>query len=152
MKPRSTTKTIGWREWAALPALGIPVIKAKVDTGANTSALHAYAIRIDGTSVRFHVHPIQRDTRTAVQCYADLIDRRQVRSSTGRATLRPVIRTDIELFGDRWAIELTLVSRARMGFRMLLGREAIRGRFVVDPGLSYLTDATRRIKEREGVR
>ena len=152
MKRRSTKRTIGWREWVALPALGIPAVKAKVDTGASTSALHAYAIRIHGNSVSFRVHPIQRETRTAVECCADLIDRRRVRSSTGRATLRPVIRTEIELFGDRWPIELTLVSRAGMGFRMLLGREAIRGRFAVDPGSSYLADGTRQIKERGGVR
>ena len=149
MTGRSTKPIIGWREWAALPALGIPAMKVKVDTGARTSALHAYAIRIHESSVSFRVHPIQRDTRTVVECRADLVDFRNVRSSTGRPTRRPVIRTDIELFGDRWVVELTLVSRAEMGFRMLLGREAIRGRFVVDPALSYLAGAARRMGERE---
>ena len=127
-------------------------MKVKVDTGARTSALHAYAIRIRESTASFRVHPIQRDTRTVVECRADLIDYREVRSSTGRPTRRPVIRTEIELFGDRWPVELTLVSRARMGFRMLLGREAIRGRFVVDPGLSYLAGAARRNGKRKGAR
>lgn len=143
---------IGWREWAALPALGIPAMKVKVDTGARTSALHAYAIRVHDSSAIFRVHPIQRDTRTVVECRADLMDYREVRSSTGRPTRRPVIRTEIELFGDRWPVELTLVSRARMGFRMLLGRQAIRGRFVVDPGLSFLAGAPRPLGERERAR
>ncbi len=149
MTARSTKPMIGWREWAALPALGIPAMKVKVDTGARTSALHAYAIRIHESSVSFRVHPIQRDTRTVVECRADLTGFREVRSSTGRSTRRPVIRTEIELFGDRWAVELTLVSRAAMGFRMLLGREAIRGRFVVDPGLSYLAGTVPQIGARE---
>ena len=141
MTGRSKKPIIGWREWAALPDLGIPAMKVKVDTGARTSALHAYGIRIHDGSASFRVHPIQRDSRTVVECRADLMDWRDVRSSTGHPTRRPVIRTEIELFGERWAVELTLVSRARMGFRMLLGRQAIRGRFVVDPGLSYLAGA-----------
>ena len=152
MTRRSRKPIIGWREWAALPALGIPAMKVKVDTGARTSALHAYAIKIHGSSASFRVHPIQRDTHTVVECRADLIDYREVRSSTGRPTRRPVIRTEIELFGDRWAVELTLVSRARMGFRMLLGRQAIRGRFVVDPGLSYLAGSVRQKGKREKAR
>lgn len=149
MTGRPMKPVIGWREWAALPDLGIPAMKVKVDTGARTSALHAYAIRIHEDSVSFRVNPIQRDTRTVVECRADLMDFREVRSSTGRPTRRPVIRTEIELFGDRWAVELTLVSRAEMGFRMLLGREAIRGRFVVDPALSYLAGTARQTGKRE---
>ena len=138
MTGRAKKPIIGWREWAALPALGIPAMKVKVDTGARTSALHAYAIRLHDGFATFRVHPVQRDSSTVVECRADLIDYREVRSSTGHPTRRPVIRTEIELFGERWTVELTLVSRARMGFRMLLGRQAIRGRFVVDPGLSFL--------------
>ena len=152
MTGRSKKPIIGWREWAALPALGIPEMKVKVDTGARTSALHAYAIRIHDSVASFRVHPMQRDSRTVVECRADVIDRREVRSSTGHPTLRPVIRTEIELFGDRWPVELTLVSRSRMGFRMLLGRQAIRGRFVVDPGSSFLAGATRQNGERRGAR
>ena len=152
MTGRSKKPIIGWREWAALPVLGIPSMKVKVDTGARTSALHAQAIRIHGSFASFRVHPKQRDTRTVVECRADVMDWRDVRSSTGHPTRRPVIRTEIELFGDRWPVELTLVSRARMGFRMLLGREAIRGRFVVDPGLSYLAGADRQHGERDGAR
>ena len=134
--------TIGWREWVALPALRIPAVKAKVDTGARSSSLHAFEIREsrrDGkVVVRFKIHPKQRDSKTTVETEADLLEYRRVRSSGGHETLRPVIRTDIELMGRRWPVELTLVSRDAMGFRMLLGRQAIRGRFLVDSEHSYL--------------
>jgi hypothetical protein len=133
---------IGWREWIALPALGIAAIKPKIDTGARSSSLHAFNIetftRGGVTWVRFDVHPIQRDDRTIVQAEARVLEFRQIRSSSGHQSLRPVIRTEIGLAGRRWEVELTLASRDEMGFRMLLGREAVRGRFVVDPGRSYL--------------
>ncbi len=142
MKKTRPLRTIGWREWLVLPDLGIKRIKAKVDTGARSSALHAFdleEITIDGgPGVRFKVHPIQRDSDTSVTAEAQLIDQRWVRSSTGRATLRPVIRTLAVLGDELWPIEVTLVRRDLMGFRMLLGRQAIRGRFVVDPGRSFL--------------
>lgn len=135
--------TIGWREWVSLPALKIAAVKAKVDTGARTSSLHAFDVETythKGTQrVRFQVHPIQRNTSKTITCDAELIERRLVRSSTGRQTLRPVIMTTIELLGHRWDIELTLTNRDDMGFRMLLGREAVRRRFVIDPGRSFLT-------------
>lgn len=133
---------IGWREWLALPGLGVDHIKAKVDTGARTSALHAFGLERferDGTPmVRFEAHPVQRDTSVRIPVEAELSDRRKVRTSSGDQTLRPVVWTDVELMGRRWEIELTLIRRDPMGFRMLLGRQAVRGRFLVDPGRSFL--------------
>lgn len=133
---------IGWREWVALPRLGVPYIKAKVDTGARSSALHASDVRPfqrDGeTWVQFRIQPLQREARSSVLVEAPLVDERWVRSSTGRPTLRPVIKTTITLGGRSWPIEITLVRRDLMGFRMLLGRQAIRNRFLVHPGRSFL--------------
>lgn len=132
---------VGWREWIALPELGIRAIKVKVDTGARSSSLHAYDIkrfrRGGRHMVRFKVHPIQREFRTTVEAEAALVDLRKVTSSSGAASLRPVILTEIELHGRRWEIEITLTRRDEMGFRMLLGRQAVRRRFVVDPGRSF---------------
>lgn len=133
---------IGWREWIHLPDLGIEAIKAKVDTGARSSSLHAYDIerfrRGGRRYVRFKVHPLQRDFRTTVRTEAPLVDLRKVRSSSGAVSLRPVILTTIELLDQAWEIEVTLTRRDQMGFRMLLGRQAMRGRFVVDPARSFL--------------
>jgi hypothetical protein len=133
---------VGWREWIALPELGIAAIKPKIDTGARSSSLHAFNIETfqrDGADwVRFEIHPFQRDTDTTVAAEAKVLELRHVRSSSGHSTLRPVILTTVELAGQRWSVELTLAARDEMGFRMLLGREAVRGRFVVDPGRSYL--------------
>lgn len=132
---------IGWREWVKLPGLEIKKIKAKVDTGARSSSLHAYDLHEferDGvTWVRFKVHPVQRNTRVVVETEAPIFEKRSVRSSSGKASLRPVIITDIQLLGVRWPVELTLANRDEMGFRMLLGREAFRKRFLVDAGSSY---------------
>lgn len=133
---------IGWREWIAIPGLGVPRIKVKVDTGARTSALHAFDLerfeRDGRPMVRFEAHPLQRDTSVRIPVEAELVERRRVRSSSGDRTLRPVVRTEIELMDQRWEIELTLIRRDPMGFRMLLGRQAVRGRFLVDPGRSFL--------------
>lgn len=138
----SELRTIGWREWVALPELDISRIKAKVDTGARSSSLHAYDIEVFSRGrrdyVRFVVHPVQRETRTTLHCVAELHEHRHVKSSSGHREYRPIIRTLVELDGKRWPIDLTLTTRDSMGFRMLLGREAIRGRFLVDPGRSYL--------------
>jgi len=134
--------TIGWREWLALPELGVEAIKAKIDTGARTSAIHAVDVerfRRGGESmVRFAVHPRQRTIKGTVEVEMPLLERRKVRSSTGHESLRPVILCEAELMGVRWPIEMTLVARDEMGFRMLLGRQALRRRFLVDPGRSYL--------------
>lgn len=137
-KPRPV---VGWREWIALPDLGVDWIKAKVDTGARTSALHAYDVRIferDGQRyARFEIHPIQRDAKTTIEAVAPLVDHRAVRSSSGQEQRRPVILTTVEVLGVRFPIEITLTRRDAMGFRMLLGRRALRRRFHVDPGRSY---------------
>jgi hypothetical protein len=135
---------IGWREWVALPELGVPRIKVKVDTGARSSSLHAFDIQVyrrrGAPMVRFNIHPYQRDARATVHADAAMIDERMVRTSGGHETLRPVIVTGVELMGRTWPIEVTLVGRDEMGFRMLLGRQALRGQFMVDPGRSYLGD------------
>jgi hypothetical protein len=135
---------LGWREWAALPELGIHCIKAKVDTGARTSALHTFRVvrfERDGRSwVRFWVHPLQRSESAVMVCEAPVADRRLVRDSGGHEELRYVILTELALGGERWPIEVTLTDRDSMGFRMLIGRTAIRGRYKVDPGASYLAD------------
>lgn len=133
--------TIGWREWVGLPDLGIRQIKAKVDTGARSSSLHAFDVQVferDGAKwVRFQIHPAQRNDTKVVEAEAKVLEFRSVRSSSGKAALRPVILTHVELLGISWPIELTLASRDKMGFRMLLGREAFRGKFLVDAGKSY---------------
>ncbi|HVM40121.1 MAG TPA: RimK/LysX family protein [Acidimicrobiia bacterium] len=134
--------SIGWREWLALPDLGVDAVKAKIDTGARSSTLHAFEIEEferDGAFwVAFTVHPVQRSTRSSVRAEAPLLERRWVRNSGGKEQLRPVIVTTVSLREERWPIELTLTKRDAMGFRMLLGRQAIRGRFIVDAGRSYL--------------
>lgn len=130
---------VGWREWVHLPDLGDAVVKAKVDTGARTSAIHATDIVRDGPRVSFTLHPHQRDDEDAVRVSAPLVDVRDVRSSSGETDERYVVRTTIHLHRRRWAIELTLANRDDMGFRMLLGRTAVRGRFLVDPAVSYLS-------------
>ncbi len=140
--PRKSKPVIGWREWLALPDLGIAGIKAKIDTGARSSALHAFDIEVferDGQRrVRFKVHPFQQDTATTVEAEAELYDLRSIRSSGGHESLRPVILAGVELAGQRWTIELTLTRRDAMGFRMLLGRQAVRRRFRIEPGKSFL--------------
>jgi len=141
-KNPKTRETIGWREWLALPDLGVSAIKAKVDTGARTSSLHAFDIerfrRGDQEMVRFSIHPEQRSSEGSRSVEAPLVDRRHVKPSSGETELRLVVETSIELLGQRWLVELTLTRRDAMGFRMLLGRQALRGRFVVDPARSYL--------------
>jgi len=133
---------IGWREWLALPDLDLSRIKAKVDTGARSSSLHAYDIQVFARRgrdfVRFTVHPVQRETKTTIHCVAALYEHRHVKSSSGHREYRPIIRTLVDLGGERWPIDLTLTTRDAMGFRMLLGREAIRRRFLVDSGRSYV--------------
>ena len=132
----------GWREWVALPGLGVPWVKAKLDTGARSSALHAYGIerfdRGDDPWVRFEVHPWQRSALDAVIVECPVIDERLVRSSTGHPEHRPVIRTSVSIAGRLVDADITLTRRDEMGFRMLVGREALRKRFIVDPGRSFV--------------
>lgn len=134
---------IGWEEWCALPDLGLPAVKAKIDTGAKTSSLHAYDIEPfvcdDIDYVRFKVHPLQGSQKIERSCMAPLIDRRSVTSSNGEREKRYVIKTRLDFSGTVIFAELTLTSRYNMAFRMLLGREAMRkARFLVDPAKSFL--------------
>ncbi len=138
----NTTPSLGWREWVTLPELGIPHIKAKVDTGARTSALHAFKVepfqKGNQNYVRFSMHPIQGDNNHVVTCEAPVIDIRQVTDSGGHRELRHVIKTTIRAGEHEWEAEFTLTSRENMKFRMLLGRTAIRSRFLVDASKSFL--------------
>ena len=139
---RAPPPTIGWREWVELPDLGVETIKAKIDTGARTSALHAFEIEVrteDGVEmVHFQVHPLQDSPALSIVSSAPLAGWRHVRSSSGHGAERPLIRTTLGWMDLQWPIELTLTNRDEMGFRMLLGRQAVRGRAVVDAGRSYL--------------
>lgn len=150
---RREKPVLGWREWISLPELGLKV-KAKVDTGARSSALHAYDIeyfkRRGETWVRFRVHPVQRDSSITVLAEAPLVDEKIVRPSSGHAEHRPVIRTLLQLGDGAWPIEITLAQRDVMGFRMLLGRQSIKGRHLVDPGRSFVvsTDPYRALANR----
>jgi hypothetical protein len=132
----------GWREWVSLPDIGVPWVKAKLDTGARTSALHAFDLERfekDGaTWVRYSVHPWQRSDAGAVDVEHEVHDVRTVRSSSGYADERFVVMMDISLVGRTITAEMTLSRRDEMGFRMLVGREALRQGFVVDPARSYL--------------
>ncbi|MDE1464932.1 ATP-dependent zinc protease family protein [Spartinivicinus poritis] len=134
--------TVGWREWVSLPGLNINTIKAKVDTGAKTCALHAYYIDPydkDGeTWVKFGIHPIQLDTDTSVECHARLADQRYVTDSGGHSEQRFVIITTLVVGREQFDAEITLTNRDSMRFRMLLGRNALNNRFTVDPVESFL--------------
>lgn len=138
---------IGWREWVTLPDLAIPHIKAKVDTGAKTSALHAFYVRPFERNgepwVRFGVHPLQSSVAKVVECEARVKDVRRVTDSGGHAEMRPVIETTLLVQGVKRVIELTLTDRENMMFRMLLGRSALKRRFVVDSGKSFLLGGTK---------
>jgi hypothetical protein len=134
---------IGWREWVSLPELGIDKIKAKVDTGARTSALHAFSLKLKKVGnkdrISFDMHPLQHNTNTVVTCEADVVDLRWVSDSGGHREERYVIHTPVIIGGESWPIEVTLTERDTMLFRMLLGRSAIRHRFTVNPARSFLT-------------
>lgn len=144
---------VGSEEWCAFPNLGIPAIKARVDSGAKTSALHAINIHPfikDGDNwVRFDINPIQNNTKTVIHCEAPLVDKRIVKSSSGYREKRYVIKASIQVGDSNWEVEVTLTNRDSMGFRMLLGREAMSGRILVDPEQKYLLGqpTTEKLKE-----
>lgn len=133
---------LGSEEWCSFPELGIPTIKARVDSGAKTSALHAINIapfiKNDSNWVKFDINPIQNNLKTIIHCEAPLVDKRIVKSSSGFREQRYVIQTNLEIGNSTWPIEMTLTNRDSMGFRMLLGREAMSGRVLVDPEQQYL--------------
>ena len=132
---------LGWEEWLGLPELGLGALKAKVDTGAKTSSLHAFRVEPVGTAakprVRFSVHPVPGRDDIAVDCLADVIDRREVTSSNGEREVRYVIATTVAMGSRTWPIEVTLANRETMAYRMLLGRQAIGDDMFVDPAASF---------------
>lgn len=134
--------TLGWREWVSLPNLGIQSIKAKVDTGARTSCLHAFSLETFDKNgkdwVRFGMHPVQNNIDKEIYCEAEIIDQRMVTDSGGHKEKRIVISTELVLPTHSWPIEITLTNRDNMNFRMLLGRTAMKRKVIVKPGRSYL--------------
>jgi hypothetical protein len=157
VSPKPAAKlVVGWREWVGLPVLGVTRVKAKIDTGARTSSIHAWDIepfRKSGAAwVRFELRPLQNGDGARVACEAAVADERMVRSSSGHAEQRFVIATTLSLGETVWPIELTLARRDEMGFRMLIGRTALRRRAVVDPSRSFLCSrpATAPTKRRKG--
>lgn len=133
---------VGWREWLALPEFGVDAIKVKIDTGARTSAIHAFKIRPfterGAPWVSFVLRPKQRARNPSIECVAPVVDERKIRSSNGKQERRFVIETEARLGDVVWPIEVSLTNRDELGFRMLLGREAVRRQFLVNPDRSYL--------------
>lgn len=148
-EPGSTAEVLGWREWLSIPDLGISRIKAKVDTGARSSCLHTTTLETyqddQGLArVRFTVHPLSRKTATPVHCDCTVTSTRMVRDSGGHEEIRPFIRVPVQLGPHLWEVEFSLTNRDNMKFRMLLGRTAMKGRFLVDPTRSYLLGKRKR--------
>lgn len=146
-------KVIGWREWVALPDMGIKKIKAKVDTGARTSSLHAFDLKIYTRGgqdfVKFKIHPEQRNAKGEKEFSTKVIEYRKVKSSNGQTEQRPVILTTFKLFGEEWESEITLTNRDEMGFRMLLGRESLKNRFLIHSGRSFLGEKAKQKKAKK---
>ena len=145
-------RAAGWREWVSLPSIGVGSIKAKLDTGARTSALHAFNIETywsDGELwARFFVHPYQKNDAREIACDARIEDIRIVSNPGGRRQRRLVIRTDVRLGDETWPIDLSLTDRDEMGFRLLIGRTAMHGNLIVDPDHSYLLGKRKRKKKK----
>ena len=136
---------LGWREYVDFPEFGISGVKAKIDTGAKTSCIHAFSVETfdkdDEVWVRFGVHPTQGDRVTEVWCEAPVVDYREVTDSGGHNEMRYVIATQLIIGEHVFETEVTLANRDSMRYRMLLGRRAMRGRFTVNPGVSYRQQA-----------
>lgn len=137
-KPLHSNTLAGWREWVSLPDIGVDWVKAKIDTGARTSSLHAFDLEERGDDVSFWVHPWQETDSDATRVECPIFDRRLVRSSSGHTEERIVVQLDIVLVGRTVNAELTLTNRDAMGFRMLIGREVLRQGFVVDAAASFV--------------
>ena len=148
---RQLPATIGWREWVQMPEFGVTEIKAKVDTGADNSSLHAFNIvrsERDGVPyVSFEIHPRQRKHHPSIVCEAEVVKERKVRNPGGRTEMRPVIRTRLKVAGREFEALINLTTRDEMTFRMLLGRRSIRTEFLVDPGHSYLGGRPARLEQ-----
>lgn len=127
----------GWEEWVELPGLGLPAVRAKIDTGARSSSIHAFMIepygRAEKPRVRFGVHPVPERPEVVVYCTAELVDQREVTSSNGETELRYIVRTPVRVGGQEWPIEISLTNRESMQYRMLVGRTALRDNIIVDP-------------------
>lgn len=149
-----SVKEIGWCEWVSLPELGIEKIKVKVDTGAKTSALHVSHVSLEKVGkkqyVTFKIHPLQRSHTPEIVGRARLLEYRNVKSSVGNTTLRPVIETQIKIGNETHTIEVTLVNRDMMGFRMLLGRQAMKQRYLVNPSRTFMTRKKKKKKSVKG--
>jgi hypothetical protein len=149
---QESRRTAGWREWVGLKALGVEAIKAKLDTGARTSAIHAFDVEAyerDGERrVRFSIHPIQKDDTVSIACDEKLVDIRAVSNPGRRSEKRYIIRTELSLGGESWPIDLSLTDRDEMGFRLLIGRTAMHGRLLVDPERSFRLGKKKRSKSR----
>lgn len=141
-KAKIEPQIIGWREWVGLPGLGVEKIKAKVDSGARTASLHAFDMKIykrrGREFVKFSIHPMQLSSAGEKICHAPILEYRNIKSSNGATQRRPVIVTTVQLMNQTWEIEVTLTNRDEMGFRMLLGRETIRKRFLINTDKSFL--------------
>ncbi|WP_255554792.1 ATP-dependent zinc protease family protein [Sphingomicrobium clamense] len=142
LRSRLPKPKLGWREWVRFPDFDDVLVKAKIDTGARTSAIHAFDIRKierEGEDwLAFNLHPVQRHKVPEIACVARLLEERYITSSNGQRQLRPVVRVPVIVASRTFDIDLTLTNRDEMGFRMLLGREALKKRFLIDPGRSYL--------------
>jgi ribosomal protein S6--L-glutamate ligase len=148
---KKMSKNIGWKEWFSLDCIALPAIKGKIDTGAKTSALHAFNIETfyieDIEYVSFEIHPLQKNKRLVRKCMARVIDRRMVSDSSGKKERRIVIKSDLKIGDKKIRIELTLTNRDNMTFRMLLGREAIKqAKMIVDVSKSFLQGKIKRTK------